>query len=147
MHIVIKGRLLYRLGHITPYCSIQWPRSFRHIAVNSNCQHHCSTAYQVFCSTTQPLDCSICTFHSTFKWQCYIYEVLYLLASAQILHLLFVLVVVVCLKKKCHETQQFLDAKLSPYEVCKISQALIIHVGFFSCLNTRFSFKCCSKQG
>lgn len=60
-----QRRLLYRRGHITPYCSIQWAWSFRHIAVNSTCQHHCSTAYQVFCSNPHPLDCSISTFHST----------------------------------------------------------------------------------
>ena len=82
-----QRRLLYQLGHITPYCSIQWPRSFKHIADNSTCQHHCSIAYQVFCSNPHPPDCSICTFYSILKRRCYIQEVFCLLAGAQILHL------------------------------------------------------------
>lgn len=128
-----QRRLLYRLGHITPYCSIQWPRSFRHIAVNSTCQHHCSTAYQVCCSNPHTLDCSICTFHSTLKWQRYIHEVLHLLANALILHLLSVISCLSLLKS--HETQHFLDAKLSPYELSQNSQAMIMQDVFFSCWN------------
>ena len=83
-----QRQLLYQLGHITPYCSIQWARSFRHIAVNSTCQHHCSTAYQVFSSNPYPLDCCVCT-HSTLKWQHYIQ--FHLLAIAQIPYFLSIL--------------------------------------------------------
>lgn len=119
--------LLYRLGHITPYCSTQWPLSFRHIAVNSTCQHHCSTAYQVCCSNPHPLDCSICTFHSTLKWQRYIHEVFYILDSAQILHLLSVPSCSSLLKKKTEQwNTTFLGDKLSPYAVSQNSQAVII---------------------
>lgn len=46
MHIVIKESILYQLGHITPHCSIQWPRSFNHTAAKPTFQHPSSTPYQ-----------------------------------------------------------------------------------------------------
>lgn len=149
MHIVIKDGFYTGLGHITPYCSIQWPRSFRHTAVNSTCQHHCSSAYQVFCSNPHPLDCSICTFHSTLKWKPYIHEVFYIPAGAQIRHLLSVLSRASLCNKKNNTAMThsvlFLEARLPPYEVSQNSQVVIIQKVFFSCQNTRFSFKCRSK--
>lgn len=76
------------------------PRSFKHIAVKSTFQRHCSTAYQLFYSNPH-LNCSICTFCCTLKWQRYLHEVLYLLAGAQILHPISELLCLCLLKKSC----------------------------------------------
>lgn len=143
MHIVIKDGFLYQPGHITPYCSIQWPRSFRHIAVNSTCRHYCSTAYQLFCSNPPRPDCSICMFYSTLKWRYYIHEVFYLLARAQMWHLLSALLLFVFVKEKCH-----FPGRQSCFHLRWVKTPRLWFKGCFSPAKMQeLAFKCRSKWG